>query len=316
MYDLFLALCTMDIPRGHPACMAMLYSFCPAAAGWWAGGLVMKTEYLPYNAAWQVLTDYASGADLSAQLERYGLDEKTIAPIKKYIDAIADIRSHETYERAPELHHSEIIKMDAGLRFGIQNVFTEHFGGDWRNAFKYARLWVYVLMDWARDICGKGKKEFTLERKDILFQLPKTNIPIKFPAFVWKTYSGSSPQPNIGFIADGANHNQFCSVMAMMSAPDRDHRWEMEPFVFALDPLTGTAKQFEPIEETDQLLQDFVELGRAVRDGPFPPLAAYTDPTKCQVCVFKFQCYGTKRELSEHARRMIVPQKALLRPMQ
>jgi len=300
----------MDIPRGHPAYMAMLYSYCPAAAGWWAGGLVVSAENLPYNAAWQVLSDYASGADLSTQLERYGLSAKAIAPIKTYIDTIADIRSREPYERAPELqHHANIVKMEAGLRFGIQNVFREHFGGDWRNAFEYARLWIYVLMDWGRDMCGKGKKEFTLERKDILFQLKGTRIPVPFPVFVWNTHSAGSNQPNIGLLAEGAIHNQFRSMLALMSAPEGDHTWESEPRVFALDPITGASRQFEPVVESGLLLQDFLELGRAAGEGPFPPIAAYTDPARCAACVFKFQCYGPGRALSGQARGMIAPKR-------
>jgi hypothetical protein len=315
MYDVFFGLCTMNIPRGHPVFMALLYSFCPAAAGWWINGVVPTPENLPYNAAWQVLSDYSEGLDLSTAFEKYGLDKEIIAPVKAYIDAIKKIRKHNSSRRAPELHYDNLANMDLSLRFGKQNAFANHFGGDWRNAFEYARVWVYVLTDWMYDICDRGEQEFTIKRKDIVFRLPKTNVSVQFPTFVWETKPGRFIQASIGFLAGGAVHNQFRSVMAMFSAPDKDHAWEAEPRVYALDPASGSVNYFEPVESPELLLADFAEVGEAVKEGSFPPMAAFVEPAKCDVCIFRSQCYGRKGELSEYVRRMIAPKKSLVRPM-
>lgn len=309
MYDLFFALCTMDLPRGHPAVMAMLYSYCPAAAGWWAEGLELKPRDLPYNAAWQVLSDYASGVNLSAQLEKYGLKDLPIAAIQASMARIEEIRGHNRAELAPELHE-DYIAMDPALRFGLRKVFTEHFGGEWRNTFEYARVWIHVLPNWIAAICHGGTKEFVLERRDIVFQLPKTRVSILFPTFIWYTDAGKFQQPSIGLLADGAVHNQFRSVLAMMSAPAPDRPWEAPPRVYALDPVTGRVNPFKPIEPPEQLMEDFSDLGAALGKGPFPPLAAFADPAKCEACIFRSQCYRRKGQLGERVRRLIAPGKS------
>lgn len=319
MFDVFVALCTTDVPRNHPVFMALLYSYCPAAASYWSSNAQVGPNHLPYNVAWQVLNDYSSGADLSNKLEEYGLRENVIRPISTYINKIANFRQRHPFNRAPEIGLEDLMELDKTLRFGdgIQNIWTDHFGGDWRNSFEYARIWVYALAGWIKDIYGpkfgENGEEFVVKVQDIVFRPPKVNFSVRIPAFVFKTDVDGYYKINIGFLAEDAVHNQFRSVLAMMSAPDKDNRWDVEPRIFALDPRMGTAKLFEPIESPDKLIEDMVELGNAVKEGPFPPVAAYADPAKCKVCVFRSQCYGHKNELSDFARQRIAPKNSMKR---
>ena len=152
--------------------LGLLYTYCPAAAGFWQAGAPVGPRTLPYNGAWQVLSDYASGdATLSDKLEGFGVSEPMIKDVVGYVEAIKHYRRKYPYKDAPELEHTdELVKADKVLRFGLQNVFDDHFGGNWRNVYEYGRLWCYVLMDWARHIDGDQDKvrEFKVERAEYL----------------------------------------------------------------------------------------------------------------------------------------------------
>ena len=323
MYDLFFNLCvTQNIPKNHPVYLGLLYTYCPAAAGFWQAGAPVGPRTLPYNGAWHVLSDYASGdATLSDKLEGFGVSEPMIKDVVGYVEAIKHYRRKYPYKDAPELEHTDdLVKADKVLRFGLQNVFDDNFGGNWRNVYEYGRLWCYVLMDWARHIDGDRDKvrKFKVSAQNIYIRFPRfSSLPVSYPAFVWMTMGndGTLSQPNLVFLAEDAAHNQFRSAMAVLSAPSLEKVWEVEPRIFALDPINGKAELYEPLEDPNKLMEDLVDLGSAVKEGPFPPVAAYSDPDKCEDCIFRKQCYTGKGELNDAARQKIFTRKSMLRPI-
>ena len=322
MFDLFFSLCVgQDIPRNHPIYNGLLYSYCPAAAGWWRGGAQVIPNRLPYNVAWKVLADYSSGGVLDKLLEQYQINEIMINNVAAYMNSVRQVRLDHPRRLAPELDRDDLIKADKDMRFGNQNAFDEHFGGDWRNVYEYARIWCWVLMDWAAQI-DLGRKEdnlrdFKIVQQDIYIRVPKTPFVVKYAAFVWMTpgQDGTLSQPNIVFLSDHAVHHQFRSALAVLSAPSEEGIWDADPRVFALDPRRGEVSLFEPLENPMDLLQDLIDIGNATRDGPFPPLAAYIDPEKCKDCIFQNYCYSRKGELTENVRRKIDLKKSAARPI-
>jgi len=154
--------------------------------------------------------------------------------------------------------------------------------------------------------------------QNIYIRFLKVNfLAVSYPTFLWLTMGndGTLSQPNLVFLAEDALHNQFRSAMAVLSAPSLEKTWNVEPRIFALDPINGKAELYEPLEDPKKLMEDLVDLGNSVKEGPFPPMAAYAEPKKCENCIFRKQCYTGKGELNDSARQKIFTRKSMLRPL-
>jgi hypothetical protein len=303
MVDLFSAILDADTPRDHPAPSALLYSYCPAAAGWWKFGA--RAAPPSYDVAWHVLTDYVTGVNLKSVLESYGVGS-LLGKIKNYLGAVSGVRREHPALQAPELLPIyDLVKTETRDRFGLQDSLRDHFGGDWRNVFEYARIWAFIVPDWTIQILHHGGAESSIQQQELVFRMPHEPVPIRFPAFVWRSRIQRTDQPRIGFVSGGAVPDQVRCIVGLLSAPNDAHEWGTTPLIYILDPITGKVKPFKSAVPTGRMVEILRGLARAGKSGPYPPLAALNDPVRCRPCPFNNQCLNSQNVLSEIPLRFI-----------
>jgi hypothetical protein len=308
MVDLFSAILAPEIPRDHPTYAALLYAYCPAAAGWWKSGVALPPA--SYDVAWHVLLDYTTGADLRSVLDKYGLG-KLLGPIKKYVHAVSDLRNQYPALQAPELLPIyDLVQTETSDRFGLHDPIREHFGGDWKNVFEYVRIWAFVIPDWTIQILHHNASDFSIHRQELTFRMPDPTAPIRFPAFVWRSGIRDPERPRIAFLSNGAVPDQMRGIVGLLSAPDDTQVWEVSPHIYLLDPKTGKVSPFEPTAPTERMLEILSGLAEASRSGPYPPLAALNNPDRCKPCPFNIWCLNPKIERPSLPLEMMEPGEA------
>lgn len=303
MHDLFLALEMNKDHREHPLLGALLYDFCPAAAGWWMAGVTPRVKH--FDIAWKTMEDYASGITLLEGLKKNGV-EGLAGAVKKYLGEIEDYRRHFPSLDSPErlsIFTGGVV--DADLRFGHQNAFDENFGGNWRNVLEYVRVWGFVLDSWQKVIVPDLHQEYTLELEELAVRTRNSGFAIRLPAFVWKVKIGYTTQPHIGFITQGAVQDQVRFFLGAISSPKGNKPWDGQPHMYSLDPLTGKVKPYDAVADPRQMGEVIEKLSEMARQGPYPPLNALHNPEKCTQCIFHSQCYNKSGLLSDFAVRMM-----------
>lgn len=302
MYDLYLALLDESNSRPHPVLLALLYSFCPAAAGWWIRGIVPPKPQ--FNIVWKVLEDYASEKTLAECIQESGIGDLVDA-IKLYIDAVKDYRRQTPRLRAPEL-------LPLFPHFGVETILgnrnhdaiNKHFGGKPQNVFEYVRIWAFVLQDWMDIMADNRPVDITLRKYELAVQLPGTATAVSIPEWVWEYKVGQVDQPCIGLITDGGRQDHLRFLMSALSAPEPDHAWGAKPRIYNLDPLNGDAAYYEPLAPTQRMIDVVHRLAGTAMTGPYPPLGALNRPHLCQECPFHAQCFDGFGALSEAVVRL------------
>jgi hypothetical protein len=296
IHELYLALLSESNPRHHPALLAMLYSFCPAAAGWWMSGInPPKPEF---NGVWSVLEDSASGRPLQTTLEEYGLGEDLIIAVKVYLHRVEAYRRKMPGLKAPELLPLfEELQIDSALIIKNQNQIHWHFGGKWRNVLEYARIWSYVVEDWTITILDDRYTDCSIQKHDLKISLPGTSGVVSLPAWTWEFKVGRANYRSIGFITNGGVHDLITIFMGSLAAREVDQAGE--PRIYSLDPLTGEANcYYRPVASREQMVDIVLKLDDLARTGPYLPVGALVRPQQCHACPFQGQCFDQNDKLS------------------
>ena len=278
MTDLWEALQHPKNPRGHPILAALLYAFCPAAAGWWMAGAVPEPGPDPVREA---LRDLAAGKSLRQALKDRGF-EAILEEAPRYVRAVEAFRRAHPGIRAPEasaFFAEAYDRLPLSKRFGLTEA-VRPLGG-WDGFYEYLRAFAFLVDDWAR---GAGFREPAVETAELAISLPGIRRPAYLPALVF----AEGPREVIGLLtADGAQDLRF----PLATRADRaDGRWRGRPEVWGLSP-DGEARPYRPWI-ADEALPDLVgDLARAAREGPWPPLGALRGGMGCAGCGFRALCF-------------------------
>lgn len=309
--DLFKALLDSRNSRDHPILLAMLYTFCPAAAHWWGAGV---DPLPPFDLVWQVLEMRDSGRSLKEALESLGFGG-VVANVDAYLKWVEHTRRQKENkgvvapELAPQYRGGGIAFPD---RFGYADAFKA-LGladkGRWTDVSEFARIWVYVYVDWAlganiRRVAGETEEKFVLYT--LALTAPGVRKPAYFPAWGWQVRTRNVIRNVIGLLVeDVKDQDQLRFALALMSAPaDDKYPWPYKPEIYALDRRTGVADPYNPTVDIKDALGMIEPLSRIARRGPFPPMNAIGKPHLCKQCGFWDQCYR-KGVLSEFAVRSL-----------
>ncbi|MEJ2710652.1 MAG: hypothetical protein P8074_23775 [Anaerolineales bacterium] len=284
--DLFLALQEPHNPRGHPLLAALLYAFCPAAARWWLAGADPDPAFDPL---WQALSDLAGGRTLKEALSGYGF-ETLLADARQYVEQVEAFRRLHPGVAAPELlptfggGHLELAK-----RFGLREAINR-LGGRWENFFAYVRAWAFLVSDWEAEMRFFGTPD--LACRQLMLTLPGIRRPLRFPAWVWFDRLGHAERVVIGLLVKGGEQDELRFALARLAGPEGDAPWPAPPEVWAMDRESGKAEPVDPhlpLEGAAPLVSRMAELAK---QGPYPPLAAFSSPERCRSCGFSAQCFN------------------------
>jgi hypothetical protein len=306
LYDILLS---NEQHREHPVLGALLFVYCPAAAGWWKAGVGLP-KIRPYDVVSHVLNVYAEeGMTLKKAMESFGLSS-LFESVKKYIADVGIYRRNMPNVLAPELLPSFTgAGIEASLRFGNDAAFDKHFGGNWRNVLEFARVWAYVLQDWQNVIVPETDGKFRFEKKELLFRAANTGFSIVIPAWAWVKSNGR--RSCVGFVSEDGRHDQLLCYMGQFSAPEKNKTWDILPHIYVLHPRTGEARTFEYLVEKKLMTDILASLGRLAKIGPYPPLEALSGSGKCNACLFGTYCFEKNGMLSEFVMRILEPGKIL-----
>lgn len=297
MHHLYLALLSESNPRQHPALLAMLYSFCPAAAGWWMSGI--NPPQPEFNVVWSVLEDFSSGRTLQATLEQYGLLEELIFVVTGYLLRVHGYRLKMSGLKAPELlPQFRQVQIDPILLGQNIHAIDQHFGRNWQNVLEYARVWTFVVQDWTMAILDDRYADRSIQKHQLIISVPGTDGILSFPAWLWKFKVGCSNYQSIGCISNAGALDQTSFLMCMMAAYGADQSgW---PSFYSLDPLTGEAKNcYRPVTSPEQMLDIVLKLDDLARTGPYLPMGALLRPRQCPSCPFHAHCFQLTGHVSE-----------------
>ena len=286
--DLFSALLNRENRRGHPILAAMLYSFCPTAARWWIAGADPEPIFDP---VWKAIKDWNSGANLTEQLERYGL-ERVFDVVSQYLEDVKRYRkNHEDGLPAPELLPSfKGGKIPSEYRFepgrGIQNL-----DGNWDNLFVYVRTWAFLLDDWRQSIHIDKGANYNLKMETVALTLPDYRQPVHFETLAWRVQIGHVTEVRIGLLVVDGEHDLLRFGLLNRSNPRGDHPWPNLPLVYGLDRETGEAELADLPVSNREFPKLVEQLAKAAKEGPYPPLNALQRPSVCKGCGYQHFCY-------------------------
>jgi hypothetical protein len=284
--DLFLALQDPQNPRGHPVLAALLYAFCPAAARWWLAGADPEQIFDP---VWQALTDLAGGRTLKEALTGYGF-ESLLADARQYVEQVEAFRRVHPGVAAPELlptfsgGHLELAK-----RFGLREAIRK-LGGRWENFFVYVRAWAFLVSDWEAEMRFFSTPDLAYHQ--LMLTLSGIRRPVRFPAWTWVDRVGHGARVVIGLLVNGSEQDELRFALARLAGPEGDAPWPAAPEVWAMARGSGKAEPGDPHLPLDQLAPLVIRLSELAREGPYPPLGAFTSPERCRACGFSAQCYA------------------------
>ena len=293
--DLFLALLNRRNARGHPILSALVYAFCPTAAHWWLAG---ADPVPPFDPVWQALEDLASGGTLHDNLIRYGFDG-LIPEIRTYIREVEEYRRQHPFQSPELMPLFRGGKIPAGRRFGSQNAIN-NLGGDWRNLFIYVRTWAFLVQDWRIGLRIERDADYKLLREKVLLVLPFTRLPVQFDAWIWKVRIGHVTETRIGPLVSRLEQDQLRFSLLQRCNPSGDQPWPNTPTITALDRETGEVQHFDQSLHERDLERVIKSLSDLAKNGPYPPLNAFRQPSICRGCGYQHLCFE-KHFLSPHA---------------
>lgn len=277
--------------RGNPILPALLYAYCPAAAGWWLAG---ETPEPIFDVVWQVLEDYSAGKTLKEALTDYEIGEAVLPDIEQYIGQITTYRSNHPMS-SPELY-----PLFPGGRFEPSHRLGSHVGirkmGGWAMVLEYARVWAFLLYDWQTRMQISPNVDLVIKKEWLALHAPGVRKAAYFPVWVWQeTFSGKK-RNHIGlFVEEGRGHDQL--RFALVQSADRvgEKSWQTPPLVFGLQRGSGEAELFKSAFPLEELLKMVLPLGEQASQRQVFPLQAIRNPQACLGCAFQTKCYANKK---------------------
>ena len=294
--DLFLAMLNPKNARGHPILSALVYTFCPAAAGWWLAG---ADPIPPFDPVWKSLEDLSTGKTLLEFLTQYGF-ENLLTEIRSYIREVEEYRNQHSNIRSPELlplFRGGTIPISR--RYGSQNAIN-NLGGDWRNLFIYIRAWAFLSHDWRSDMLIGRDSGYTLKAEKVCLTLPPgVRMPVQFDAWLWQVPVGHVTETRIGSLVSNGEQDQLRFSLFNRCATLGNQPWPNPPAIYSIDRETGEAKLFDPLLANRDLEKTVDSLSNLARKGPYPPLNALYQPSICKRCGYQQLCF-TRNYISQH----------------
>ena len=277
--------------RGNPILPALLYAYCPAAAGWWLAG---ETPEPVFDVAWQVLEDYSAGKTLKEALLDYEIGEAVLPDIERYIGEVTTYRSHHPM-KSPELS-----PLFPGGRFDPSHRLGSHVGiskmGGWQQVLEYARVWAFLLYDWRGKMQISPDVDLVIEKEWLALRASGVRKAAYFPVWIWKENFAGKRRNHIGlFVEDGRGHDQL--RFALVQSADRvgEKRWKTPPLVFGLGRGSGEAELFKAVFPLEELLKMVLPLGQQASQRQIFPLQALRSPQACLPCAFREKCYAAQK---------------------
>lgn len=262
--------------RGHPVLAAMLYLFCPASARWWLAGADPVVPFDPFLQAHRLR---ASGRMLREVLEGWGLGDLT-GHARKYVEQVEAFRQQPQHRHllAPELLPTFLGgKLPVAARHGLSAEF-ERIGG-WRNFYPFIRAWAFSLRDWQAALGWTDVPQ--MERTGIestVFSAEPVHVT------VWKL-SGKD-RSELGLIVSEADNTAWIAEWILLLLGPR-----FSPDLLSLLD-TGRVERVEP-SLGEQVLRDIVGLASGLaQNGPYLPVNALNDPSRCRRCGFRHLCWA------------------------
>jgi hypothetical protein len=284
--DMFQAILDEKNHRENPILLALLYSFCPAAARWNCAGVEPRPLF---DIFWKVLRDYVDHPTLKDAMAGMGFDT-ILDDIKVYIEEVNNSRCR--HNKIPHVETTDIFSpppVDLKRRFGLADALKE-VDGEWRNLQQYARVWAFVFKDWWT--CFGIKPELTkFELTHLMLTASGVRLPLRWPAWQWTETNGKVTRIIVGMMVHDGAQDQLRFSLAVRAGPDGDKPWSATPQVYALDPANSEAEpanlRLDPAD-TPQLVGNLAE---SARKGPWPPLNALNNPDRCEMCGYRMFCY-------------------------
>ncbi|MBT7072921.1 MAG: hypothetical protein HN855_08115 [Anaerolineae bacterium] len=277
--------------RGNPILPALLYAYCPAAAGWWLAG---ETPEPVFDVVWQVLEDYSAGKTLKDALTDYEIGEAALPDIEQYIGEVATYRSHHPMS-SPE--RSQLFpggRFDPSHRLGSQIGIRRM--GSWQMVLEYARVWAFLLYDWRGGMQISPDVELVIEKEWLALHAPGVRKAAYFPVWVWRENFSGKKRNHIGlFVVDGRGHDQL--RFALVQSADRvgEKSWKTPPLVFGLQRQSGEAELFKAAFPLEELLKMVLPMGEQASQRRIFPLQAVRNPQACLQCGFQEKCYADQK---------------------
>ena len=295
--DLFLAMLNSKNARGNPILSALLYSFCPRAAGWWLTG-VDPTP--PFDPVWKSLEDLSTGKTLLEFLIQYGF-ETLLDEIRSYVREVEVYRNQHGNLQAPEL--MPLFRggnIPISRRYGTQNAI-QNLGGDWRNLFIYVRTWAFLSHDWRSAMQIGRDTGYVLKAEKVCLTLPPdVRMPVQFDTWVWQVSVGHVTETRIGSLIPNGEQDQLRFSLLNRCTTLGKQPWSNTPVIYALDRTTGESKLFDPLLANRDLDKTVMSLSNLAKKGPHPPLNALQKPSICKQCGYQQVCF-TRNHISQHA---------------
>lgn len=321
MRDLFIALLDENnTARNHKLLVTLLYTYCPRAAYWWMNGV---EPILPADPVWLALRDMAAGYTLQDALIHRSLDT-TLNEARRYVREVGRFRSGHpglksfTDALAPEVSAFFEAHYDSASfrkRFELKKRMRPF--GSWDGFYDYVRTYAFLFEDWAYDM-GFKPATTQVERLTLSVRLARSPQlpPVHWPAWGWRA---EGPLENVAAFAFEGQQDPI--RFTLLANADRvGNKWDGKPQLYSLHPETGAAKVFDesslfstkkgedddPADDGPVAIEtishhvDSYYHGTA-KQGPYPPLAAYTRPSRCQSCGFRRMCYDDSGKLEYDA---------------
>jgi len=287
--DLFLALLDRENPRGHPVLAALLYAFCPAAAGWWLAGIDPLPRFDPH---WQVLVDRSAGHTLKSALIQRGF-EGLLDEARSYIQRVDDYRLRQGTLLAPKrcltLHGIDIA---FEKRFRHSHAL-EAIGGEWANFFEYLRAWVYHSPRWEETIGANNAETWSLASLQV--RISSAHPTAVFPA--WSLGKQGDALPAFGLLTTQTADGDLLRIDLLLRGVNaKIARAQPAPEIWRLDRETGEARLARACLSDAELAGWIDRLAVLARQGPYLPLGVFHNRNACRECGFRNVCYNDRGE--------------------
>lgn len=324
--DLFKALLIEENrnARGNPILTALLYTYCPAAAGYWLAGADPVPAFDP---VWAAMWDYGSDERLSLAEALVAKElENSLDVANRYKEGVEGFRKKFPAYRSPELSDLfDKVRFEKNERFGNNAGINKYMDERWDNFFIYVRTWLFLVDDWAlsaRMPVNEESVEVEMDRVELSVALPGIKA-VYFPAWMWTQTLENGEHQVIGLLTSAFRHDQLRFLLAQKAGGwrpvPRDERgkpslkpasraWKALPEVWALDYPSGVAEMFDSrLRGGEGLAGIVMSFHRMADKGPWPPMRAFSDPGGCSSCGFFAQCFTPHNQFAPLALNGLIP---------
>lgn len=281
--------------ESNPIVTALLYIYCPAAAHWYLMDTPVRDVF---DITWKALEDYSSGNTMADCLRKYDLG--TVLPeLWKYVDQVEQFRHDHPDVQAPETTRF----FRYGQRddvFGLQNQLN-NLGGSWSCLLEYVRVWAYMMHDWhiSMKIPMDGQTQWKFKKFTVQLSvlMERTVTHVRFPVWGWDVITEGLKRNYLGLLVSGGAQDALRFVLVNDSEPADGQGWPegKRPYLFALDRVTGTAREMDLIVSRQFALNSILPIYKTARIGPNIPLGAFQDYNRCLSCGYGNMCFGDRQ---------------------